>query len=147
MPARVRTRAVAGFTLLEMVVVLAIMGLVIGVAAVRVFTLVTSWRERTTLESIEQQFAHLPVLARQRGQDIVLPPPRPDAADAAASTPPEPPALRLPHDWMVHFSQPLRVRSSGLCEGTRIVVQHGARRYPRRVAPPFCAVVDDAASP
>lgn len=142
----------AGFTLLELVVVLAIMGLVTGVVAVRVFSMINTWRERTQLESLEQQFAHLPVLARQRGNDIVLPPPAPTTTTAAASSatiattdplPVEPPALDLPKGWVVYFNQPLWVRGSGLCEGARIRIEHGDRKYWRVVAAPFCQLSVD----
>lgn len=136
-----RRRRAAGFTLLEMVVVLAIMALVAGVAAVRVFSLISGWRERTQLESIEQQIARLPMLARQRGEDIVLPPPA--ASSVAAPAGADSPALELPEGWVVHFDRPLRVRGSGLCEGARIELEHGDRRYRRVVSPPFCQLVDD----
>lgn len=139
-PSSTERRRAAGFTLLEMVVVLAIMALVAGVAAVRVFNLVDSWRERTQLESIEQQIARLPMLARQRGDDIVLPPPA--ASKAVAHTDTDAPALELPEGWVVHFDRPLRVRGSGLCEGARIELEHGGRRYRRVVSPPFCQLAD-----
>ena len=143
-PSSPERRLGAGFTLLEMVVVLAIMARVAGGAAVRVSSLVDSWRERTQLESIEQQIARLPMLARQRGDAIVLPPPAAStaAADAAAV---DAPALELPEGWVVHFDRPLRVRGSGLCEGARIVLEHGDRRYRRVVSPPFCQLADDDA--
>lgn len=141
-----------GFTLLEMVVVLAIMGLAMGVAGVRVFKLIDTWRERTQLESIELQFARLPALARQTGREIILPPSAAsseapadasmDAPAAAGTVPAEPPAVDLPYGWVVYFDRPLRVRSSGLCEGARIELEHGDRRYPRQVAPPFCQVTE-----
>lgn len=146
-PSSAERRRAAGFTLLEMVVVLAIMALVAGVASVRVFSLINGWRERTQLESIEQQLVRLPMLARQRGTDIVLPPPAPSASVAAPADSEEP-ALALPDGWVVHFDRPLRVRASGLCEGARIEVEHGDRRYPRVVSPPFCQVtVDDTQAP
>ncbi len=153
-------RTSSGYTLLEMVVVLAIMALVTGVAAVRVFSMISSWRERTQLESIEQQFAHLPVLARQRGQEILLPPPATSVADGAAvgttahaSTMGNaatesgahslPPAVILPAGWLVRFNHRLRVRSNGFCEGARIQLEHGDRHYPRLVTPPFCQLIDN----
>jgi prepilin-type N-terminal cleavage/methylation domain-containing protein len=152
-PSSTERRRAAGFTLLEMVVVLAIMALVTGVAAVRVFSLISSWRERAQLESIEQQIVRLPMLARQRGNDIVLPPPTTSTADPATTSSAddvvvavalaaEPPPLDLPYGWEVHFDQPLRVRGSGLCEGARIELVHGDRRYARMVTPPFCQLVD-----
>lgn len=142
--------ASAGFTLLEMVVVMAIMALVVGVAAVRIFALIDSWRVRTELDDIEQQFAHLPVLARQRGEAVVLPPPVATASGGEAGTPladqgavagfatAAQEAIHLPPDWKVSFDRPLRVRSNGFCEGAEISIEHGARTYERRVTPPFC---------
>ena len=143
----------AGFTLLEMVVVLAIMALVTGIAAMRVFSMIDTWREHTQLGAIEQQFAHLPVLARQRGREILLPPPKP--ANAATGTPlqmlqtgetDDAPALVLPDGWLVHFDHRLRIRSNGFCEGARIDIQHGDRHERRKVLPPFCQLVSDNAN-
>jgi len=155
MSAICRSTSSRGYTLLEMVVVLAIMALVTGVAAVRVFSLISSWRERTQLESIEQQFAHLPVLARQRGQEILLPPPASSVGDvattadtgtltagAASAGSALPPALILPYGWLVRFDHRLRVRANGFCEGAHIQLEHGDRHYPRIVTPPFCQLVD-----
>lgn len=124
-----------GYTLLEMVVVLAIMALVAGVAAVRVFSLIDSWRVRSQLESIEGQFAHLPVLARQAGQEIVLPP-----SAASAEGIESQPVMTLPADWLVRFREPLRVHASGLCEGADVTLEHGSRRFRRAITPPFCQV-------
>ena len=150
---RTDRRHSAGFTLLEMVVVLAIMALVTGIAAMRVFSMVASWREHTQLESIEQQFAHLPVLARQRGREILLPPPKPsdDSRDTSlqvlqVGATDDAPALVLPDGWLVHFDHRLRIRSNGFCEGARIDIQHGDRHERRQVLPPFCKLVDDNAS-
>lgn len=144
-----RTNAQAGYTLLEMVVVLAIMALVTGVAAVRVFSLISSWRERTTLDAIEEQFSHLPVLARQRGEEIVLPPAAASVAGhgltagdvPASGTSAAPPALVLPAGWLVRFNHHLRVRPNGFCEGAKIQLEHGDRHYPRLVTSPFCQLV------
>jgi prepilin-type N-terminal cleavage/methylation domain-containing protein len=129
-------RATRGFTLLEMLVVLAIMALVVGVVAVRVFTLISSWHERTQLDDIKQQFAHLPMAARQSGRAIVLPPP--------SSTSAEPVALTLPAGWVAHFDHHLRVRDSGLCEGADVELVHGEKHYPLRVSAPFCRVSEAA---
>lgn len=152
-----RRHAHAGYTLLEMVVVLAIMALVTGVAAVRVFSLISSWHERTTLDAIEEQFSHLPVLARQRGEEIVLPPPASSVAGSVAGSVAEhnltagdipasdssaaPAALVLPAGWLVRFNHHLRVRANGFCEGAKIQLEHGDRHYPRLVTPPFCQLV------
>jgi prepilin-type N-terminal cleavage/methylation domain-containing protein len=144
-----RRKAHAGYTLLEMVVVLAIMALVTGVAAVRVFSLISSWRERTTLNGIEEQFSHLPVLARQRGEEIVLPPPASSEAEhsltagevPASDSSTAPQALVLPAGWLVRFDHHLRVRANGFCEGAKIQLEHGDRHYPRLVTAPLCQLL------
>lgn len=129
-----RSRARAGFTLLEMMVVLAIVALVVGVAAVNAFAMMHSWRARTQLDAIGEQFAHLPVLARQRGRAIVLPPKAdPDPENARL-----PPALVLPENWLIRFEHPLTVQATGLCGGTTITLEHFDRRYQRKILPPFC---------
>lgn len=136
----------AGFTLLELVVVLAIMALVVGVAAVRIFTLIESWRVRTELDGIEQQFAHLPVLARSTATRIVLPPSAgAKAMGAGGAATSGKPAIDLPKDWLIRFDAPLVVRASGFCEGARITLQRGSRRYEREVLPPFCKVTPRSA--
>lgn len=116
-----------------MIVVLVIMGLVVGLASLRLVNMVGSWRERTQLDDIKQQFAHLPVQARQLDQAIVLPPP----ASVAA-----PPALTLPPGWVAHFDRHLQVHENGLCEGANIDLVHGAKHYALVVKPPFCAVTE-----
>ncbi len=129
-----KPRTNAGFTLLEMLVVLAIVALVVGVAAVNAFAMMHSWRTRAQLDSIGDQFAHLPVLARQRGRAIVLPP----KADPDPENAKLPPAIKLPENWLIRFDHPLRVEASGLCEGATITLEHYDRRYTRQILPPFC---------
>lgn len=135
----------SGFTLLEMVVVLAIMALVVGVASLRIFTMIQSWRERTQLDGIEQQFSHLPVAAREFGRAIELPPPTSSSNSNGLSGQGVPvvavsPYLVLPDDWKVTFDRPLRIRETGFCEGAKITIQHDAHRYERNVTAPFCQV-------
>lgn len=129
-----KPRAHAGFTLLEMMVVLAIVALVVGVAAVNAFAMMHSWRARTQLDEIGAQFAHLPVLARQRGRAIVLPP----KADPDPENAKLPPAITLPPDWLIRFDHPLKVQASGLCEGAIVTLEHFDRTYQRKIVPPFC---------
>lgn len=139
---RNKPRTHAGFTLLEMMVVLAIVALVVGVAAVNAFAMMHSWRARAQLDSIGEQFAHLPVLARQRGRAIVLPP----KADTDPENAKLPPAIALPENWLIRFDHPLRVQASGLCEGATVTLEHFDRTYQRRITPPFCQwqAIDEA---
>jgi prepilin-type N-terminal cleavage/methylation domain-containing protein len=139
---RSKPRANAGFTLLEMMVVLAIVALVVGVAAVNAFALMHSWRARTQLDAIGEQFAHLPMLARQRGRAIVLPP----KADPDPENAKLPPAITLPANWLIRFDHPLKVQATGLCEGATITLEHYDRTYQRRILPPFCQwqAIDEA---
>ena len=61
------TRA-SGYTLLEMVVVLALMGLAVGMAAPAGFRMIDSWREAGDVDEVLRQLAALPSAARAQGR-------------------------------------------------------------------------------
>ena len=61
-------RAAAGYTLLEMTVVLAIIGLVMSLAAPPLFKTVERYRERVALEDVQRQLQRLPVLVARLGR-------------------------------------------------------------------------------
>lgn len=124
-------RAVAGYTLLEMVVVLAIIGLVMSLAAPPLFKTVERYRERVALEDVQRQLQRLPVLVARLGRRQTL--------DNQNPWPWGLPPLDL-GGWVIDYKEPLVVQANGFCEGARLELRRGERRVPFTVSAPFCQV-------
>lgn len=142
-------RAVArGFTLLEMLVVLTIIGLGIGVAGPRTLTTYQSIMFAMERESFEQALADLPYRAFKTHRDLVLGG-RTEAAFGARSlrsgpsqfetwTGLESVQLEVPVSWKIDVPQPIVYRASGFCNGGTVSVTVGdfSERY--LLQPPLC---------
>ena len=118
-----------GFTLLEMVVVLAIVGLVTALVAPAALRQADRWQARLALQDLEQQIGRLPTLARSAGVELVLGGERP--------WPPSLPPLRY-SGGALEFTQPLVIRSNGYCEGGRLRFARGAVFAEADLLPPYC---------
>lgn len=125
----------SGYTLLEMVVVLAIISLITAMVAPPMFKTVERWRARNSADDIERQLQRLPVLVARAGQPLRLA----SAKDWPAKLPP----LEL-GDWTLVFREPLVVQANGFCESARIELQQDERRIPLRIDSPFCRIAPDS---
>lgn len=122
-----------GFTLLELVVVLAILGLAAALAAPSLMRSVETWQAAAQVDRLAVQIEGLPARARARGRPIVLggkPDPDPDA-DAP---------LVVEPGWTVSIPEPWTVQANGFCEGGEVVLRHEEREWVVRAVAPFCAV-------
>lgn len=119
----------SGFTLLEMIVVLAILGLATALVAPAALRGIDSWRRQSEIDSLLDQIRAMPGAARSRGGAIVLS----DATLASAQPP-----LRVAQAWHLSVPSPWQVSAAGVCEGGQVLVanEYGARTIV--VAPPFC---------
>ena len=132
-----------GYTLLEMVVVVAVLALATAMVAPAGSRMVTSWREAGDVDQVLQAMAALPVQARREGRTLAFP-----SADAqAAGTDAEPgePALRplplpLPDGWSLQFQTPLSVQPNGVCSDASGVLHTARQSLPFRIEAPFCRV-------
>ena len=136
----VRMRHRRGFTLLELVVVLAIMALIVAFAAVRLRTFIEAWRANASRDTIFGEVQHLPVLARVAGRRLRITslPAVPVSAPDSASK------LDWPEGWTAQFDPPLTINPNGACADSTLLLSDGSHRYRARVAAPFCAVTLDA---
>ena len=165
-----RGSAQRGFTLLEMLVVLAIVSLTSAIIVPRFTTISASFDYALEREGFEQTLNGLSYQAYRDNQDFVL-----DGAFTATGKNPEsgrkqsndddlpgglrarpliavqrehlppvnsiPPPLALPNGWRLNISKPIYYRRSGYCSGGNVELIIGQARYSYALAPPLCQAV------
>ena len=135
---RPRNLRPAGFTLLELVVVLALLGLATALVAPSGFRMIASWRRATEVDAALGALVALGASTQQRGRALHL----------AAGPIPATAVAGLPQGWTVVLMQPLTVQTNGACSGTRGELR--AEGYVRAFAlqAPFCrAELPDTTAP
>ena len=118
-----------GFTQLEMIVVLAILGLATALVAPSAIRGIDAWRRQSELDSLLDQIRALPGNARASGKPILLN----DAALKAAGAP-----LRIAGEWTLGVPEPWSVAANGVCEGGEVTIGNDVGSRTIVVAAPFC---------
>lgn len=119
----------AGFTLLEMIVVLAILGLASALVAPSAVRGIDSWRRQAQMDALLDQIRALPGDARAQGVAIAI-------DDAALSG--EAPPLRVEGDWTLSVPDAWSVHPNGTCEGGKVVIGNALGSRTIAVGAPFC---------
>lgn len=117
-----------GFTLLEMVVVLSILGLATAIAAPATLRGIETWQRRGEIESVLDQVRSLPARARAQGRDMAI-----DDASLAAGV-----AVRVGEGWTASTDTPWKVRHNGVCGGGLIRLENNGRTTTIEALAPFC---------
>jgi general secretion pathway protein G len=119
-----------GFTLLELVVVLFVLGLLSALALPRLATVYDSLVAAYARDEVLAQLNGLSYAAFQHSQDFVL---SRYPAPAQAPIP-----LILPTDWTLSADPPIRFRANGACSGGTVQVHY--QKFSQSIAldPPFC---------
>lgn len=136
-----RSTCQGGFTLLELMVVLALLGVVTALAMPNLNRLLTSAQATSERDFVLNQISALGRAARLAERDLVVV--GSPAADGSVDVPEgtEPHQLDVPPDWQVAFSPPLRIRANGVCLGAELTLEFQNQQVLRgRLEPPFCAL-------
>ena len=163
-------RASWGFTLLELLVVLALVGLVAAIAFPNLERLYGSVTRETERDHIHDQFTGLGLRAMRQGRNFVvfgegapaasgLPGPEQigatltaeDLASTAGDIASAPLAgftsysIDLPEGWEILLDPPLVVRATGVCLGASLTLRYQGEAEPRiDLTAPYCRVSPDA---
>ena len=161
-----------GFTLLELLVVLVLVGLVTALAVPNLERLRTAVTRTTERDYILDQFAGLGRQAMLKGrayvvfgtggaQGVGLAEPARETVDAASEESRARPAgdssgptshagheryvIDLPEGWEIRLDQPLIVRANGVCLGAGLTLYHQRAEDLRiDLDPPYCRIGPDA---
>ena len=118
-----------GFTLLEMIVVLAILGLAAALVGPSMVKSIDTWRRKAAMDVLLDQLRALPGKARGSGKAITIS----DAALASAAPP-----LSIDADWTLSAPKPWSVGANGVCQGGEVIVGNAYGERTISVAAPFC---------
>lgn len=118
-----------GFTLLELLVVLVLLGALAALVAPAVSRGIDAWRLRVAAQELEQQVARLPLQARAAGVTLHL--------GGEAAWPAAVPPIVL-EDAGIEWLSPLVVRSNGFCEAGALRLVHDEGRRDYDVLSPDC---------
>ena len=133
-----------GFTLIEVIVVLVILGLLAGLVLPNMPGLFESATRATERDRILDQFAALGAEALRQGRDFAVLGTDPDF-DPSAYADFEPYPFVVPDGWEVLVEEPILVRANGVCLGGRVTLRHAeAPPTELELVPPLCSVGADA---
>lgn len=123
--------AAAGYTLLEMVVVMTILAMATAVAAPMGSRMIGAWSNATQVQDVLGQIEQLPSTVRDSGKPLQA---GPDG---------EPLPVKLPQGWKLELHQPLHILANGACSSATATLVTPRQQIDVHVEAPFCHVKRD----
>lgn len=120
-----------GFSLLELLVVLGLISVMTALVAPRLSATVDAISASGDRAEIKRQLERLPMIARDRGQPLVLPADRDLAPELG---------LLLPVGWQVRPVDEVQVAANGICTGGKLRVTGRETVEEWTVSAPDCSV-------
>ncbi|EKP0280165.1 prepilin-type N-terminal cleavage/methylation domain-containing protein [Aeromonas bestiarum] len=112
-----------GFTLLELLVVLVLVGMVTGMVGPRFIDLTERLRHRSEWQMLQQRINSLPFEVQLTGSAMAL----------------QETVLTLPAGWQLKTERPVRYLSNGVCLGGQVQLLYGDEIKRRiELSPPYC---------
>ena len=125
-----------GYTLLEILVVLVLLGLLTGLAVPRLERMFDSLRIAFERDDVLDAIADLPYLANQQGLSFELTQFPAEASPDSSSGQKVP--LQLPEGWAVRAKKPIRYAANGVCGGGALTLQYAGQAFEVDLVPPLC---------
>lgn len=123
-----------GFTLLELLVVLTLLGLLTSMVLPRLATLYNRWQVVYERDDILMNLQALGYQVLQQGTDFQLHQP----LNLTKTTAVKPLPFELPDDWLLYTKTPIQFLENGICLGGTLYLQHEGHTFPIKMRPPFC---------
>ncbi len=120
-----------GFTLLELLLVMAVMALMTGLVAPRLGAMYDSFHWALERDDVLRQLGGIGARAQAEGREYILGR-LPDDKNPA-------PPLQLPAGWRLEASPPIRYWESGVCGGGRLLLLARDRELEIFLRPPLCS--------
>jgi len=128
---------IGGFTLIEILVVLVIIGLIAGVATPRLYAISQRYEIAAQRKSLLVEIDSLGYRAYSSGQPVEL-----NSLNAASA---KSAAIAIPRGWRIEVPQPIRYGFNGICSGGRLtLVGPDGFREELQLTPPLCKLPADA---
>ena len=121
-----------GYTLLEMVVVMAVLALATALVGPPGYKMVRSWQDSSRVDDVFKQLRGLPMAVRDTGRQLTVLPDDPEQVKTLVD---------LPERWQLRFTTEFVIRANGACSeaSATLITEH--QTIPFRVDAPFCRIV------